>query len=118
VAIPADIVNLLIKYDEAIKEHTIGFVSNVNKISLVMNENTFEKGRTEYLFLRDWLLHWVQLVYTSFITCFQMPMDFFHDASLSEYAYRDRLINKLWEDIFLDVNPAIYMRTQRRSRKY
>ena len=43
------------------------------------------------------------------ITCFQMPMDFFHNASLSEYAYRDRLINKLWEDIFLDVNPAIYM---------
>ncbi|CAH1760386.1 13816_t:CDS:10, partial [Entrophospora sp. SA101] len=96
VAIPADIVNLLIKYDEAIKEHTIGFGSNVNKISLVINENPFEKGRTEYVFQRDWLLHWVQLVYTSF---------------LSEYAYRDRLINKLWEDIFLDVNPAIYMRT-------
>ncbi|CAJ0650612.1 6657_t:CDS:10 [Entrophospora sp. SA101] len=111
VAIPADIVNLLIKYDEAIKEHTIGFGSNVNKISLVINENPFEKGRTEYVFQRDWLLHWVQLVYTSFITCFQMPTDFFHDASLSEYAYRDRLINKLWEDIFLDVNPAIYMRT-------
>ncbi|CAI2189728.1 10409_t:CDS:2, partial [Funneliformis geosporum] len=25
--------------------------------------------------------------------------------------YRDRIINKLWEDVFLDVSPAIYMRT-------
>ncbi|CAG8745769.1 5228_t:CDS:2, partial [Funneliformis caledonium] len=40
-----------------------------------------------------------------------MPIDFFHDACLSEYAYRDRIINKLWEDVFLDVSPAIYMRT-------
>ncbi|RHZ85002.1 hypothetical protein Glove_74g225 [Diversispora epigaea] len=40
-----------------------------------------------------------------------MPTDFFHDANLSECAYRDRIINKLWEDVFLDVSPAIYVET-------
>ncbi|CAG8566574.1 1766_t:CDS:10, partial [Dentiscutata heterogama] len=111
VVIPKKIQDLLTKYNKAIEENTINFKSNVSKIALVINENPFDKERTEYYFQRDWLLHWVQIVYTSFITCFQMPDDFFHDLTLSEYAYRDRIINKLWEDVFLDVYPAICMRT-------
>ncbi|RHZ76218.1 hypothetical protein Glove_200g3 [Diversispora epigaea] len=92
VVIPKNIQDLLTKYNKAIKENTINFKSNVSKIALVINENPFDKERTG-------------------ITCFQMPNDFFHDSRLSEYAYRDRIINKLWEDVFLDVYPAICMRT-------
>ncbi|CAG8447206.1 2310_t:CDS:2 [Acaulospora colombiana] len=63
--IPENIKNLLTRYDKAIEEQTVGFESNINKISLVINENPFVKERTEYVFKRDWLLHWTQLVYTS-----------------------------------------------------
>ncbi|CAG8739633.1 15297_t:CDS:10, partial [Gigaspora margarita] len=116
VVIPKNIQDLLTKYNKAIEENTINFKSNVSKIALVINENPFDKERTGYDFQRDWLLHWravTMLTFTNYgrITCFQMPNDFFHDLRLSEYAYRDRIINKLWEDVFLDVYPAICVRT-------
>ncbi|CAG8696577.1 1758_t:CDS:10, partial [Acaulospora morrowiae] len=98
VVIPKNIQDLLTKYNKAIKKNTINFKSDASKIALVINENPFDKERTEYVFHRDWLPHW-------------MPNDFFHDSRLSEYAYRDRIINKLWEDVFLDVYPKICMRT-------
>ncbi|RHZ76489.1 hypothetical protein Glove_197g39 [Diversispora epigaea] len=46
VVIPENIKDLLTKYEE----HTINFESNVSKLSLAINENLFEKGRTEYDF--------------------------------------------------------------------
>ncbi|RHZ65151.1 hypothetical protein Glove_319g48 [Diversispora epigaea] len=63
------------------------------------------------IFSRDWPREWIQSVYKAFLLCFQLPVNPLHDRNLSEYAYRDRIVNRLIEDIFLDANNAINMRT-------
>ncbi|RUS17806.1 hypothetical protein BC938DRAFT_476156 [Jimgerdemannia flammicorona] len=45
------------------------------------------------------------------LICYQTPINVLHDASASEYEYRDLVINPLWRDVFFDVNHVIRMRT-------
>ncbi|CAB4494190.1 unnamed protein product [Rhizophagus irregularis] len=49
-------------------------------------------------------------VYT-FLMCFQTPINPLTDANASEYAYKSWIINRLWEEVFLDVNGVICMKT-------
>ena len=58
-----------------------------------------------------WEMIVLTLVLFCSLLCFQLPINPLHDRSLSEYAYRDRIVNRLIEDVFLDVNNAIRMRT-------
>ncbi|RUP49923.1 hypothetical protein BC936DRAFT_140976 [Jimgerdemannia flammicorona] len=56
-------------------------------------------------------MQWVQQVYTAFLICYQTPNNLLHDASASEYEYRDFIVNPIWRNIFFDVSHIIRMRT-------
>jgi hypothetical protein len=43
--------------------------------------------------------------------CFSLAVNPLHDGELSEYAYRDKIVNPLIENVFLDINEMIRMKT-------
>ncbi|CAG8501226.1 19526_t:CDS:10 [Rhizophagus irregularis] len=106
--IESNLQSLLKRYENVISQNTIGCYIDLNKVESAIGQVPFEN---DYLFARDWTLRWIQQVYTAFLMCFQTPINPLIDANASEYAYRSRIINRLWEEVFLDVNGVIYMKT-------
>ncbi|CAG8609697.1 13497_t:CDS:2 [Funneliformis caledonium] len=102
--------SLLKKYSESIKDASTGYYVDLNKVETTISQSPFADQHS-YLFVRDWPLRWAQQLYTAFLTCFQTPINPLNDADASEYAYRSRLINHFWEDVFFDVNCVIRMKT-------
>ncbi|CAI2194383.1 3174_t:CDS:10, partial [Funneliformis geosporum] len=96
---------LLNKYDDAINKATTGYSVNLNRIIGTFNECTLI-DRHHYSFSKEWPLQWIQSVYNAFLAV--NPL---HNADLSEYAYRDKIVNTLIENVFLDINEVIFMRT-------
>ncbi|CAG8703605.1 32309_t:CDS:2, partial [Racocetra persica] len=97
--------NLLKKYDDAIKKATIGYSVNLSEIVGVFNECTLI-NRNCYVFYKEWPLQWIQSIYNAFLAI--NPL---HDSDLSEYAYRDKIVNPLIENVFLEINEVIRMKT-------
>ncbi|RGB26583.1 hypothetical protein C1646_674669 [Rhizophagus diaphanus] len=106
--IESNLQSLLKRYENVISQNTIGCYIDLNKVESAIGQVPFEN---DYLFARDWTLRWIQQVYTAFLMYFQTPLNPLIDANASEYAYRSRIINRLWEEVFLDVNGVIYMKT-------
>ncbi|CAG8449910.1 17188_t:CDS:10 [Acaulospora morrowiae] len=104
-------VNLLLeKYGKCIKDATIKCYVDLNKVESIICKSPFEDQHF-YLFERDYHLRWVQSVYNAFILCLQTPFSPLDDPDASEYAYRSRIINYIWEGLFFDVNAVAIMKT-------
>ncbi|CAG8603895.1 2841_t:CDS:10, partial [Ambispora gerdemannii] len=101
---------LLEKYSKCIKDATIKCYVDLNKVEGIICKSPFEDQHL-YLFERDYHLRWVQLVYNAFILCLQTPFSPLCDPDASEYAYRSRIINYIWEELFFDVNVIAIMKT-------
>ncbi|CAG8615511.1 9458_t:CDS:10 [Diversispora eburnea] len=101
---------LLEKYDKCIKDATIKCYVDLNKVESIICKSPFEDQHL-YLFERDYHLRWVQSVYNAFILCLQTPFSPLGDPDTSEYAYRSRVINYIWEGLFFDVNAIAIMKT-------
>ncbi|RUP49922.1 hypothetical protein BC936DRAFT_140976 [Jimgerdemannia flammicorona] len=106
--------SLLDKYDQAVTNATTGFHVEFSPVVTTISESPLQdhaKTARPYLFTRDWPMQWVQQVYTAFLICYQTPNNLLHDASASEYEYRDFIVNPIWRNIFFDVSHIIRMRT-------
>ncbi|CAG8495739.1 5479_t:CDS:10 [Gigaspora rosea] len=101
---------LLKKYNDGITKATYGYNVNLNKVAVLFDEMSIV-NRDAYIFTEEWSTQWIKLVYNAFLLCFQLPINPLHDGELSEYAYRDRIINRIIEDVFLDINNVIRMKT-------
>ncbi|CAG8609762.1 3249_t:CDS:2 [Racocetra persica] len=82
--------SLLEKYNKAIIDATTGYYVDLQK-RLVSSVDTTN-------------LHHLLKMFPDVI----QPLN---DADVSEYAYRSWIVNQLWEEIFLDVNSIIRMKT-------
>ncbi|CAJ0649103.1 3351_t:CDS:10 [Entrophospora sp. SA101] len=101
---------LLEKYSKCIKDATIKCYVDLNKVEGIISKSPFEDQHL-YLFERDYHLRWVQSVYNAFILCLQTPFSPLCDPDASEYVYRSRIINYIWEGLFFDVNAIAIMKT-------
>ena len=123
--------NLLKKYDDAINKATTGYSVNLSEIVGVFNECTLI-NRKCYIFSKEWPLQWTQSIYNALyvvlsvliletmklifvlflVHCaLSLAVNPLHDGELSEYAYRDKIVNPLIENVFLDINEMIRMKT-------
>ncbi|KAF0508289.1 hypothetical protein F8M41_018787 [Gigaspora margarita] len=105
--VPQDIRNLLEKYIESIKNSFTGLNIDINQAAM-----TISSGFKMYTLHSSNLY---QSIYDS-VTCFHIP-NFFYNQEVSEFAYRDRIVNRLLDDIFLELIPMIYMQTKFRPQK-
>ncbi|RGB22742.1 hypothetical protein C1646_775618 [Rhizophagus diaphanus] len=103
--------NLLKKYDDAIIKATTGYSVNLSEVVGVFNECTLI-NRNCYIFSKEWPLQWTQSIYNAFLAV--NPL---HDGELSEYAYRDKIVNPLIENVFLDINEMILENSDRKVQK-
>ncbi|CAI2192888.1 10870_t:CDS:10, partial [Funneliformis geosporum] len=76
-----------------------------------MNENTVIVSRDKYSFTREWPTQWIKSVCNAFLLCFQLPINPLHDCNLSEYSYRDKIVNRIIEDTFLDTYNFVHVMT-------
>ncbi|RUS29384.1 hypothetical protein BC938DRAFT_480724, partial [Jimgerdemannia flammicorona] len=112
--VDGNVKSLLDKYDQAVADATTGFHVEFSPVVKAISESPLQGHATmtrPYLFTRDWPVQWVQQVYTAFLTCYQTPNNLLHDASASEYEYRDLIVNPIWRNLFFDVSHIIRMRT-------
>jgi len=96
---------ILNKYQEALENSTDGGYVELDSVFISYN---YQNG---YKFRRDWLGNWVDNVYRKFLTCFQLSRHVLNDESSSEYQYRSWIVNLLCEDLFLDINSIIRLKT-------
>ncbi|RHZ90205.1 hypothetical protein Glove_4g15 [Diversispora epigaea] len=96
--------------NDGITKATFGYSLNLNKVAVLFDENSII-NRDAYSFTEEWPTQWIKSVYNTFLLCFQLPINPLHDGDLSEYAYRDRIVNRIIEDVFLDVNNVICIKT-------
>ncbi|CAG8786067.1 14938_t:CDS:2, partial [Cetraspora pellucida] len=101
---------LLKKYNDGITKATYGYNVNLNKVAVLFDEMSIV-NRDAYSFTEEWSMRWIKLVYNAFLLCFQLSINPLHDGELSEYAYKDRIVNRIIEDVFLDINNVIRMKT-------
>lgn len=106
----ANVNKLLKKYNDGITKATYGYNVNLNKVAVLFDEMSIV-NRNAYSFTEEWSTQWIKLVYNAFLLCFQLPINPLHDGELSEYDYRDRIVNRIIKDVFLDINNIIRMRT-------
>ncbi|CAG8675782.1 2772_t:CDS:2, partial [Acaulospora morrowiae] len=100
-----EVENILDKYREALVNATHrGYV----KLDSVFIDYDFQNG---FEFQRNWLEYWVNNVYWKFLICFSLSKHVLIDGSSSEYQYRDWFVNLLLEDLFLDINCHIRLKT-------
>ncbi|RIB01908.1 hypothetical protein C2G38_2229324 [Gigaspora rosea] len=88
---------LLKKYNDGITKATYGYNVNLNKVAVLFDEMSIV-NRDAYIFTEEWSTQWIKL---------SSSLESLHDGELSEYAYRDRIINRIIEDVFLDINNVI-----------
>ncbi|RUP47349.1 hypothetical protein BC936DRAFT_145832, partial [Jimgerdemannia flammicorona] len=105
-----NIESLLEEYAQATADATTGFHVQLGSVVSAVRKS-YAMTTFPYLFAREWPVQWTQQIYTSFLIYYQTPINVLHDASASEYEYRDLVINPLWRDVFFDVNHIIRMRT-------
>ncbi|CAG8547549.1 9451_t:CDS:10 [Ambispora gerdemannii] len=105
---------LLEKYSKCIRDATIKCYVDLNKVESIICKSPFEDQHL-YLFERDYHLRWVQSVYNAFILCLQTPFNPLGDPDTSEYAYRSRVINYIWEGLFFD---CIYLQLVVKSKMW
>ncbi|CAG8743117.1 6639_t:CDS:2, partial [Acaulospora morrowiae] len=105
-----NISTLLKKYSDGINEATFGYDVDLRKLSVLFDETSIA-SRDTYIFTREWPTQWIKSIFNAFLLCFQLPINPLHDCNLSEYSYRDRIVNRIIEDIFLDTYSFIRVRT-------
>ncbi|GBB90639.1 hypothetical protein RclHR1_17660003 [Rhizophagus clarus] len=101
---------LLNKYNNGINDATFGYDANLMKLPVLFDETSIV-NRDTYSFTRGWPTQWIKSVFNAFLLCFQLPINPLHDCDLSEYSYRDRIVNRIIEDIFLDTYNSVRVRT-------
>ncbi|GBC45676.2 uncharacterized protein OCT59_013563 [Rhizophagus irregularis] len=101
---------LLKKYNDGINDVTFGYDVNLMKLPVLFDETSIV-NRDTYSFTREWPTQWIKSVFNAFLLCFQLPINPLHDCDLSEYSYRDRIVNRIIEDIFLDTYNFVRVRT-------
>ncbi|CAG8705295.1 10143_t:CDS:10 [Funneliformis caledonium] len=85
---------LLKKYNNGINDATFGYDVNLMKLPVLFDETSIV-NRDTYNFIREWPTQWIKSVFNAFLLCFQLPINPLHDCDLSEYSYRDRIVNLL-----------------------
>ncbi|CAG8443336.1 2060_t:CDS:10 [Dentiscutata heterogama] len=98
-------------WQKAEKKTMLPAGSGMNENVAVLFDEMSIVNRDAYSFTEEWSTQWIKLVYNAFLLCFQLPINPLHDGELSEYAYIDRIVNRIIEDIFLDINNVIRMKT-------
>jgi hypothetical protein len=78
-----------------------GYDVNLKKLSVLFDETSVVNCDT-YSFTREWPMQWIKLVFNAFLLCFQLLINPLHDCDLSKYSYRDRIVNRIIEDVFLN----------------
>ncbi|RHZ82987.1 hypothetical protein Glove_101g28 [Diversispora epigaea] len=99
---------LLKKYSDGINKITSGYNVNLNKVAVLFDESSIVNYDT-YSFTEEWPTQWIKSIYNTFLLCFQISINP-HDGGLSKYAYRDKIVNHIIEDVFLDINNVIHMK--------
>ncbi|RIA93295.1 hypothetical protein C1645_819606 [Glomus cerebriforme] len=103
---------LLKKYNNGINDAMFRYDVNLMKLPVLFDETSIVNCDT-YCFTREWPTQRIKSVFNVFLLCFQLPINPLYDCDLSEYSYRDKIVNRIIEDIFLNTYNFVHVRTDK-----